>query len=77
MRSPYTTLYVHCVWSTWNRLPLLTAAIRPIVYSAIAKECEALNCSAIAIGSAISDGGRSKQKAIFKMLGTQGFAQPT
>jgi len=51
--------------------------ILPIVYSAIAKECEALNCSAIAIGSAISDGGRSKQKAIFKMLGTQGFAQPT
>ncbi|MGB3491353.1 MAG: IS200/IS605 family transposase [Elainellaceae cyanobacterium] len=50
MRSPYTTLYVHCVWSTWNRLPLLTAAIRPILYGAIAKECEALNCSAIAIG---------------------------
>ena len=24
MREPYTQLYVHLVWSTWDRQPLLT-----------------------------------------------------
>ncbi|MGJ3251866.1 MAG: IS200/IS605 family transposase [Elainellaceae cyanobacterium] len=50
MRSSYTQLYVHCVWSTWNRLPLLTPDIREIVYGAIAKECQTLKCTPIAIG---------------------------
>jgi REP element-mobilizing transposase RayT len=50
MRSTYTQLYVHCVWSTWNRLPLLKPNIREIVYAAIAKECQVLKCTLIAIG---------------------------
>lgn len=54
MRSTYTKLYAHCVWSTWNHLPFLTLDIRDIVYATIAKECEALNCSAIAIGGSTS-----------------------
>ena len=29
MRSPYTQLYLHIVWATWDRLPLITETIKP------------------------------------------------
>ena len=50
MRSPHTQLYAHCVWATWDRLPLLTSDIRDVVYGTIANECKKLGCHAIAIG---------------------------
>lgn len=50
MRSPHTKLYAHCVWSTWDRLPLLTVDIRDAVYAAIANDCQKIRCYAIAIG---------------------------
>ena len=50
MREPYTQLYVHLVWSTWDRLPVLTEDIRARVYGCIQAECAALNAEAIAIG---------------------------
>ncbi|MCT7989143.1 IS200/IS605 family transposase [Laspinema olomoucense] len=46
----FTQLYVHCVWGTWDRLPLVTPDIRDIVYGAIARQCERLGCTVIAIG---------------------------
>jgi hypothetical protein len=36
MRAPYTQLYLHCVWGTWDRLPLITPAIEQRLYAAIA-----------------------------------------
>ncbi|MFQ5434598.1 MAG: hypothetical protein ACE5FD_06960 [Anaerolineae bacterium] len=36
MRAPYTQLYVHMVWATWDRLPLITKTIEPRLYAAIA-----------------------------------------
>ena len=50
MRAPYTQLYVHLVWSTWDRLPLLTIHIRPAVYVCIQAECEKINAQLVAIG---------------------------
>jgi len=53
MRAPYTQLYLHLVWATWDRLPLITPAIEPNLYAAMAKKCEDLGCQLIAIGGIV------------------------
>jgi putative transposase len=50
MRSPYTQLYLHCVWATWDRLPLITPQIQAQLYSAINAKSKELKCEPIAIG---------------------------
>jgi putative transposase len=50
MRGNYTQLYVHCVWATWDRLPLITPTIEQAVYNTIAYECTQLKCTLISIG---------------------------
>ncbi|MGJ5676396.1 MAG: IS200/IS605 family transposase [Nostochopsis sp.] len=50
MRSNFTQLYLHCVWATWDRLPLIKSDIQKPIYAAIIGECEKLGCTAIAIG---------------------------
>ena len=50
MRAPYTQLYVHIVWATWDRLPLVTPDIEERVYGAIAGKCRQFKCVPLAIG---------------------------
>ncbi|PKO20263.1 MAG: transposase [Chloroflexi bacterium HGW-Chloroflexi-1] len=50
MRTPYTQLYLHLVWATWDRLPLITETIEPRLYAAIAEKCRELKCIPLAIG---------------------------
>lgn len=50
MRAPYTQLYIHCVWATWDRLPLITSALEQPLYSAIIAKCLELKCEPLAIG---------------------------
>ncbi|HZT41392.1 MAG TPA: IS200/IS605 family transposase [Chthonomonadaceae bacterium] len=50
MREPYTQLYVHLVWATWDRLPLITEEIQPQIYACIKAECESLHAEVIALG---------------------------
>src|SRR5690349_20565187 len=50
MRAPYTQLYAHVVWATWDRLPLVTAELESMVYTAIAEKCEELNAVPLALG---------------------------
>lgn len=50
MRGPYTELYLHCVWSTWKREPLITAQVEKRVYSCILTKCRELKCDPLAIG---------------------------
>ena len=50
MREPYTQLYVHLVWPTWDRLPLLTGNVRRMVYACIKSECVKLRAELMAIG---------------------------
>lgn len=50
MRGTYTQLYVHLVWATWDRLPLVTPVLEPEIYAVLIAKCKALKGSAIAVG---------------------------
>ena len=50
MRAPYTRLYLHCVWATWDRLPLIAPFIEARLYPAILAKSRELDCEPIAIG---------------------------
>lgn len=50
MRENFTQLYLHYVWATWDRLPLITPDIQQVIYAAILGECNNLGCTAIAVG---------------------------
>jgi len=50
MREPYTQLYVHLVWATWDRLPLLDAKREAMVYACVQAECGKLGAEMIGIG---------------------------
>ena len=50
MRAPYTQLYLHLVWATWDRLPLLTPTVMPQVYDCLQAECTRLRVDLLAIG---------------------------
>ena len=53
MRTLYTQLYVHLVWSTWDRLPLISDEIETVLYASIIAKCKALNCEVLAIGGIV------------------------
>ena len=49
MRAPFTQLFLHCVWATWDRLPILTPQLERPVYTAITVKCQELKCEVMAI----------------------------
>lgn len=50
MRHNKLRLYVHLIWSTWNRWPLITAEIERAVYREMEQEAVRLNCKVLAVG---------------------------
>jgi REP element-mobilizing transposase RayT len=50
MQHPYSQLYVHLVWATWDRLPLLTAGLQRTVYACFQAKCRELRSELVAIG---------------------------
>jgi putative transposase len=50
MRGPYTQLYLHLVWATWDRLPLITSDVEVAIHACIADKCRELKCEPIAVG---------------------------
>ena len=50
MRANFTQLYLHCVWATWDRLPLITPDIQEAIYASIIGQCHQLGGTVIAIG---------------------------
>ena len=50
MRAPFTQLYVHLVWSTWDRVPTITPEAQSLVTAIALSKCEELKCQPIAIG---------------------------
>ncbi len=50
MHRNFTQLYLHLVWGTWDRLPLVTPDIQAVIYAAIVKQCSQLECTVITIG---------------------------
>ncbi len=49
-RRPFTQLYCHLVWGTWDRLPLIRPEIEGRLYGAIWAKLRELRCVAIALG---------------------------
>jgi putative transposase len=50
MRAPFTQLYLHLAWATWDRMPLITDGLESRLYAAIAEKCRELKCVPLAIG---------------------------
>jgi REP element-mobilizing transposase RayT len=49
-RRAVNAVYVHLVWATWDRLPLVTDVLQPLVYRAIGAACVELGAEGIALG---------------------------
>ncbi|HYJ78645.1 MAG TPA: IS200/IS605 family transposase [Longimicrobiaceae bacterium] len=49
--KPYTQLFVHLVWATWDRAPLLEPGLRPVMEAAIRRECVKLGVEVVAFGA--------------------------
>ncbi len=50
MPSSYAKLFIHLVWSTWDRLPLITLPVEAAIYAAILAKCRELQCQPVRIG---------------------------
>jgi putative transposase len=50
MPTAYTELFVHLVWATGGRLPLITPDVEPYLYSAIDTQCHRMNAASLAVG---------------------------
>lgn len=50
MRRAMDSVFVHAVWATWDRAPLLTEALRTTAYRAIGAKCEELGVQVLALG---------------------------
>lgn len=46
----HLALYLHLVWGTWDRLPLLNGEFARDVYRAIGAECASVGSELVAIG---------------------------
>lgn len=50
MRAPYTRIYLHVVWATWDRLPLIAPLIKRRLYGSMMTKLQELNCVLMAAG---------------------------
>ena len=50
MSAPYHQLFVHCVWTTFERLRLVEAKVEARLYAVISAKCETLKSAVIALG---------------------------
>jgi putative transposase len=50
MRHTRVGIFVHAIWTTWDRLPLVTEEIERQVYRAIEAKCAELGVEIIALG---------------------------
>ena len=48
--TSHTELYYHGVWTTWDRLPIITTQIEPVIYETIKSRCLERKCQLISIG---------------------------
>jgi putative transposase len=50
MREPFTRLFVHLVWATWDRVPILDRELLAVVERSVLHECRRLKAEVIAFG---------------------------
>jgi putative transposase len=48
--GPWLQLYLHLVWATWDRLPLITPDVESRLFAALAAKARQLRCDPLAIG---------------------------
>ncbi len=51
MRRDALALYIHLVWATWDRLPLITPEIERPLHRVIASEAQKMGCVLLALNS--------------------------
>lgn len=50
MKASRTELYVHMVWATYRRMPLVVGDVEQAVYASIKREAQDMGCEILAIG---------------------------
>jgi len=50
MRASYSRIYIHLIWTTWDRLDLIDDTLEPILYNYISKKCRQQNGILLQIG---------------------------
>ncbi|GAB4564978.1 MAG: IS200/IS605 family transposase [Anaerolineae bacterium] len=51
MRQDTIALYIHLVWATWDRLPLISPEVERPLHRAIAAQIQKMGCTLIALNS--------------------------
>jgi len=51
MHRDTLSVYIHLIWATWDRLPLITPAIEQPLHRVIASEAQKMGCSLLALNS--------------------------
>jgi REP element-mobilizing transposase RayT len=49
MATSCNHIYVHFVWATWNKAPMLSGSLEAPIYACIAKKCQELRCDLVEI----------------------------
>ncbi len=49
MRRSKTEIYLHFVWATYRRMPLITPALEPDLYGVLADQAQRLGCRVMAL----------------------------
>ena len=52
MSHNLTRLYIHLIWATWDRMPLLTPQIERLVLRSIEEDAEKMGCHVVALNAA-------------------------
>lgn len=50
MREPHLRMYVHLIWASWDRKPVLTPQLRGKVFTCMQEDCAKLNAELFAAG---------------------------
>lgn len=50
--AAYHELYVHLVWASFGRLPLIDTRVEKLLYAVLSAKCEELGCEVITVGGA-------------------------
>jgi REP element-mobilizing transposase RayT len=50
VRRTHLAVFIHLIWATWDRLPLVTEEIQRPVYRAIEAKCRELKAEVVAVG---------------------------
>jgi len=50
IRASYSRIFIHLIWTTWDRLDLIDDTLEPILFNFIAKKCRQQNGILLQIG---------------------------